>query len=233
MKRERPDTVTFSIGRRRLRLLLIGAAIAALAFPAGVVYANHAFEDVQTASTHHDAITAIRDAGVTLGCNDAGTEYCPDDEVTRDQMASFLDRLGALSGQTPTVNAATAEQADHATTADDADRLQGRTGDEFVGATEPVTVVAAGRIDATGAIEDATPNVSNASRDGTGTYTVEFADDPVDLRTAVVSVTATTSPRMIETGSVNGGEDLRVFLEDESGSPAGGGFTFVIHDPTP
>jgi hypothetical protein len=38
-------------------------------------------------------IAAIADAGITLGCNPpANDRYCPDDPVTRAQMASFLAR---------------------------------------------------------------------------------------------------------------------------------------------
>lgn len=83
-------------------------AVALLAFPAGV-WAADAFTDVADGNVHHDAVAAIRDAGVTQGC--AEGRYCPDAAVRRDQMASFMNRLGALSGQAPVVNAATAEQA--------------------------------------------------------------------------------------------------------------------------
>ena len=37
-------------------------------------------------------IEAIAAAGITLGCNEAGTLYCPHDPVRRDQMASFIAR---------------------------------------------------------------------------------------------------------------------------------------------
>ena len=95
--------------RRWLRdpriLVLASAALlgAAVAFPLGVV-ASHQFTDVPTSSTYHDDIDAIRDAGVTTGC--AVGKYCPKDFVTREQMAAFLNRLGALGpGKTPVINA--------------------------------------------------------------------------------------------------------------------------------
>ena len=37
-------------------------------------------------------INAVAEAGISLGCNPEGTEFCPDEVVTRDQMASFLAR---------------------------------------------------------------------------------------------------------------------------------------------
>ena len=49
------------------------------------------FADVPYASTHGRAISAIADAGWTNGCGN-GRSYCPDDPVTRQQMASFLRR---------------------------------------------------------------------------------------------------------------------------------------------
>lgn len=103
--------------RRAPRLVAVTIAVL-IAFPAGV-WADDGFTDVPNGNTHHDAINAIRDAGITLGC--AAGLYCPSDPVRRDQMASFMDRLGALSGQTPVVNAATAQTADDATNATNAD----------------------------------------------------------------------------------------------------------------
>ena len=43
-------------------------------------------------STHEAAIDRLAAAGVTGGCNAGGTLYCPDDPVTRGQMAAFLHR---------------------------------------------------------------------------------------------------------------------------------------------
>jgi hypothetical protein len=88
--------------RRRLPVAAIALA-AALLLPVGVI-ASHQFTDVPTSSSYHTDIDAIRDAGVTTGCT--ATLYCPKDFVTREQMAAFLNRLGALGpGKTPVVNA--------------------------------------------------------------------------------------------------------------------------------
>lgn len=84
--------------------------------------ASHSFTDVPDSNTFHEDIAAIADAGVTFGCNPpTNDEYCPNDNVTRGQMAAFMNRLGALGpGKTPVANAATALEAEHATTADTA-----------------------------------------------------------------------------------------------------------------
>lgn len=90
---------------RRLRLLAVAALVIALvAFPLGA-WAGHQFADVPDSNQFHGDIDAITDAGVTSGCG--GANYCPSAFVTREQMAAFMNRLGALStGKTPVVNAA-------------------------------------------------------------------------------------------------------------------------------
>ena len=60
----------------------------------------HDFEDVTDDNAHHDAITAIAAAQITLGCNTERTRYCPDQPVTRAQMASFLTRALKLNAPT-------------------------------------------------------------------------------------------------------------------------------------
>jgi hypothetical protein len=37
-------------------------------------------------------INKVATAGITVGCNAEGTNYCPDDDVTRGEMAAFLVR---------------------------------------------------------------------------------------------------------------------------------------------
>ena len=48
------------------------------------------FTDVDPSSTHAGAIGAIAAAGITAGCDPAGTRFCPYDPVSREQMASLL-----------------------------------------------------------------------------------------------------------------------------------------------
>lgn len=43
-------------------------------------------------STHRANIMSLAAAGITRGCNAAGTEFCPNRSVTRGEMASFLVR---------------------------------------------------------------------------------------------------------------------------------------------
>ncbi len=51
------------------------------------------FTDVPDTHIFVDDINWMKTAGVTQGCNPAGTEYCPEANVTRGQMAAFMHRL--------------------------------------------------------------------------------------------------------------------------------------------
>ncbi len=48
------------------------------------------------AGIFEDDIEAVSAAGITLGCNDDRTAFCPDDLVTRGQMAAFINRALGL-----------------------------------------------------------------------------------------------------------------------------------------
>ncbi|MCP4306312.1 MAG: hypothetical protein GY788_15890 [bacterium] len=49
-------------------------------------------------SVFEDDIAKLAAAGITQGCNAAGTEFCPDQQVTRGEMAAFLVRTLGLTG---------------------------------------------------------------------------------------------------------------------------------------
>ena len=54
---------------------------------------------------HHNDINAIAVAGITRGCNPpTNTNYCPDQAVRRDQMASFLQRGLGRGARTQSVD---------------------------------------------------------------------------------------------------------------------------------
>ena len=67
----------------------------ALKLPIPTDPAIGAFQDTQN-NTHRDNIRAIAAAGITLACDATGTRYCPDHNVTRAEMASFLTRAFKL-----------------------------------------------------------------------------------------------------------------------------------------
>ena len=54
------------------------------------------FPDVDPGSFHASFVERMAELGVTLGCGD-GTNFCPDDTVTRSYMAVFLTRAFKLS----------------------------------------------------------------------------------------------------------------------------------------
>jgi hypothetical protein len=67
-------------------LLLATGAVTALAF--------HDFTDVGDDDFFHDDVSWLKANAITLGCTP--TDYCPDDNVTRGQMAAFLHRIAAV-----------------------------------------------------------------------------------------------------------------------------------------
>lgn len=77
------------------RLLLCASliAVAAVGFAPGASAAPCAgFDDVQDSSGFCANVEWIRNRGVTLGCS--ANLYCPDEAVSRLQMAAFMNRLG-------------------------------------------------------------------------------------------------------------------------------------------
>src|SRR5690606_30711059 len=56
--------------------------------------ASHQFRDVPDDHVFHEDIEWLRDTGLTRGCNPPlNDRFCPDDPVTRGQMAAFMRRF--------------------------------------------------------------------------------------------------------------------------------------------
>lgn len=88
---------------------LVMAASVTLSVPTAV-WASHRFNDVPDAHTFHNAIDWMADNGITVGCNPPdNSRYCPEDPVTRGEMAAFIKRLaeaevvdaGSVDGWSP------------------------------------------------------------------------------------------------------------------------------------
>lgn len=73
-----------SVGPALLILLVASAAIVRAGEP-------FQFGDVSGNEYFADAAYNLRDAGITNGCH-GGADYCPTSDVSRGQMAAFLDR---------------------------------------------------------------------------------------------------------------------------------------------
>ena len=100
--------------RRALPILITAAVVA----PATA----YAFNDVPSDSPHKDGIAYVDSANITHGCDNQGN-YCPDNPVTRAQMATFLYRASGNDPATaPSVNAA---------------KVGGKTAAELQGAAGP------------------------------------------------------------------------------------------------
>lgn len=88
--------------------VVLAALVASLVVAPATLWASDRFSDVPADNTFHEEINLLAAAGVTQGCE--VDRYCPGDGVTRQQMAGFLARLGALGdGMDPVVDAATVQ----------------------------------------------------------------------------------------------------------------------------
>ena len=77
--------------RRSVRTLSVASLILALAALVPLVaLAFDGFADVDSAAFYHADANWLRERRITLGCG--GSNFCPDQVVTRGQMASFLHR---------------------------------------------------------------------------------------------------------------------------------------------
>lgn len=77
----------------RSKPLIFAVALALGAYHASANAAPcSGFNDVDTADAFCGAVEWIKNRGVTTGCT--ATEYCPSNNVTRAQMALFMNRLG-------------------------------------------------------------------------------------------------------------------------------------------
>lgn len=90
--------------RTALVVLVMGVVLVPVA-----VGAAHQFKDVPDSNIFHDDIAWLAGNDITKGCNPPANDlFCPTDNVTREQMAAFMQRLaigqpvdaGTLEGST-------------------------------------------------------------------------------------------------------------------------------------
>ena len=77
----------------RSRLIVLAVAIAATSIMLGsaVIAQSSQFDDVPTDHYAHDAVEWAVDNRITVGCD--GTNFCPDDSLTRAHLAAMLYRF--------------------------------------------------------------------------------------------------------------------------------------------
>jgi hypothetical protein len=157
---------TFTISRRSAMLI----AIAVLLTVPGTALAVHRFADVTEGATHAEGIEWLADAGVTTGCDK--DHYCPDQYVTRAQMATFLCRISGNCGTGPSIDAATLAGMDPATfvregdPVGDADTLDGLDSVDFLVATDPVDAATLDGVDSNGFLRTTDQAVDSDKVDG-------------------------------------------------------------------
>jgi hypothetical protein len=100
-ERKEAEVVRINVSKKTLVFALV---VALLMIPAAA-FAGSLFGDVDDGNTHFPGIKYMKDTGITVGCGD-GTNYCPDQPVTRAQMGTFLYRMSGNDPATaPNVNA--------------------------------------------------------------------------------------------------------------------------------
>jgi hypothetical protein len=68
-----------------------GAAALVVALPAAAFAVVQTFDDVPPEHVHYDAVEWMASNNLTNGCSEVPSLYCPDDDVSRAEMAQFLN----------------------------------------------------------------------------------------------------------------------------------------------
>ena len=86
--------------RRFRRVTVVSVvAVAISTIISTVAIAAHVFTDVPDSNQFHGSISWMAENEVTVGCNPPDNDqFCPDDQVTREQMASFMRRYAQTLG---------------------------------------------------------------------------------------------------------------------------------------
>lgn len=77
---------------KSLKLLIIVSVIV-LILPIAAAAGTSLFDDVPDSNIFVDDINWLKTNDITKGCNEAGTEFCPEAPVLRQEMAAFMHRL--------------------------------------------------------------------------------------------------------------------------------------------
>ena len=213
--------------RRFLPLAVVGLLVALM--PLSLLAATP-FTDLDSAQNgptgHNPNIEAIFNAGITKNCGGDPTVYCPKDNVTREQMASFLARTAGLGANPPVANAKTAQTA---TTATNAMQLGGIPAANYVQTSNQALPIAFATVNAAGTKLSGTANVS-VTRTSVGRYSITITRQNyfyADYTTAATLISSSIGE--ISTNSVGG--KLLVDTGDSTGAAADAIFQFVVFKP--
>ena len=154
------------------KALLVTALVVLVLVPVGALAAG-GFTDVPDGNVFAADIQWLAAAGVTKGCNPpANDRFCPDEYVTRGQMAAFMHRLAinrvvdadTLDGKDSTAFLGTTSKAA------DANKLDGIDSTGFVQTVQILTAA----ISYDGVANSEVGNAVSAERTAKGVYRVHF-----------------------------------------------------------
>ena len=102
------------VPKKWARVAMVVTVTALIVAPLTAI-ASHTFTDVSDSNTFHADIDWLASAGITKGCNPpTNDQYCPNDDVTRGQMAAFMKRFNDYVTAQLGSNAVTARTGDEA-----------------------------------------------------------------------------------------------------------------------
>jgi hypothetical protein len=194
-------------------IIVLATLLVVALVPVAVSAAGGQFTDDDD-SIFEDHIEWLASAGVTAGCNPPTNDnFCPDDNVSRGQMAAFMRRFAQYIG----AEDGTPAEADHATTADTA--------------TSATSADNAGTVDGKNAIQFQPTTNSFATGDlsvsSNGTHTVVEASVTTTDGSGLfclIGSTHTADIRVHASGAVAGltdGESATFLLQDSNGNITG------------
>ena len=212
--------------RRGLRTIILTAIVTAILTTlaaVGAVAAASTFADVNEGHTHEDGISWLVATGVTAGC--AANLYCPDDPVTRDQMATFMHRLsGNADGVDPSVDAATLQGL---TVEEIQQGVETDPGDEAGPQLEILAGEVTGRTTGDPSVS-ANVGIESVERDDEGVFTVTLERSIADCAISVSPHRAASkNPETAELSRPAGGNEFTVYtyLIGDNVQPTDGNFT--------
>jgi hypothetical protein len=227
------------LSRRFVPIALV--AVLMVLTPLTLLAANP-FTDLVPGSVHNGNIDLIYTAGITTGCV-PNAQYCPTDNVTRQEMASFLARTAGLGSNPPVVNAKMLNgvpAANFVQTGSNATlgnlTVTGTINTAFTnGTTNRATPIAYGYVSAAGALVSGTPNVSVVYVPGVSQhYEITITGETFVYNEYQALVTPTysvvTTPHIVNTSSDSGKLLVYVYLPT-TGAITSGAFQFAIFKP--
>jgi hypothetical protein len=194
---------------------IAAAIIAAATLTTGTALAGSAFDDVDDGRFYAEAVQWAKDNGITVGCDD-GTNFCPDNPVTRGENVTFEfrtyknviePRFEAIESELGSMEGGVASETDLSEIEDELAQLESDLADAQADADAAQNQVAAlinqmpkvyaAEVTASGDAERVSPGVTVESLNLNGRYLVTF---PQAVDSCILQSTVTNRDGMADHG---------------------------------